>query len=79
MRTRERLIDVLASVNPDLTPYAYSYHEASRMLQGHTVNAPRSAIGMMENLARLDPSEHRRELAAEAAHYLTEPLDHHSV
>lgn len=70
MRTKERLIEVLASVNPELSAYAYSYHEAAKMLQGYTVNTPRSAIGMMENLARLDPSEHRREIAAEAVHYL---------
>lgn len=71
MRSRERLIEVLRSVNPKLFPEeAMILRRAARAIaesMPHWLNG-----GWLKRTAETHSSPHIRELAAEALHYLTE-------
>lgn len=72
MRSRERLIEVLKTVNSHTVEWAPLLHRAAEHLENHFP----AGIDMARlNFIADDPEEspHIRELSREAAHYLTQP------
>lgn len=71
MRSRERLIEVLRSVNRQAYMITSQIlHDAAGRLAGER-KGPVEVPDELARIARYHPSPHIRELAAEALHYLT--------
>ena len=75
MRSRERLIDVMQTVNPTLYPEARVFFDT--FVRHSDANAGcRACRTNMKWLVDMHVSPHIRELAAEALHYLTGEQSH---